>query len=131
MIKKKPVYSISDRLWGEDGPYSEVKLIIETRILDERISRTFVIVEVSINPYTFELIRKHKTLFYSDKMIQQLLEHSEYRGQSDGYVSMAFSEEYGPDVLEKAQQSVEYCKNTIVKMHQFVMKQLNNKKNIN
>jgi hypothetical protein len=29
-------------LWGEDGPYSEARLIIEHRILDDSISRTFL-----------------------------------------------------------------------------------------
>jgi len=117
---------VSDRLWGVDGPYSEVKLITETRILDDKVSRIFITVEVSVNPYTFEVIRDQRVLFSNDEFIQQLLDHSEYRGQNDGYVSMAFSEEYGPGVLEKAQQSVEFCKNTIIRMHQFIMKQLGN-----
>ncbi|MBU0578536.1 hypothetical protein KKE34_01495 [Patescibacteria group bacterium] len=30
-----------DQLWGLDGPYSEAKLIIETRILDDTVSRVF------------------------------------------------------------------------------------------
>ncbi|MBI5620680.1 hypothetical protein HY949_02805 [Candidatus Gottesmanbacteria bacterium] len=119
-------YSVADRLWGVDGPYSQVHLIVETRILDDRVSRIFVVVEVSINPYTYECIRAHRALFKSDEMIQQLLDHSEYRGQPDGYVSMAFSDEYtDAQVMEDALDATDRCKHTIIKMHKFVMQQLN------
>lgn len=119
-------YTIADRLWGGDGPYSEVHLIVETRILDDQVSRMFVIVEVNINPYTYEYIRAHRALFKSDEMIVQLLDHSEYRGQADGYVSMAFSDEYANSrIMDDALEAVERCKHTIIKMHLFVMRQLN------
>ncbi len=119
-------YTVADRLWGGDGPYSEVHLTVETRILDDRVSRIFVVVEVNINPYTYECIRAHRALFNSDEMIQQLLDSSEYRGQPDGYVSMAFSDEYrDSEVMEMAQEAIGRCKDTIIKMHRFVMRQLN------
>jgi len=51
-----------DQLWGEHGPYSEAKLIIETRILDDRVSRIFIVVEVAINPLTFEIISKIRSI---------------------------------------------------------------------
>ena len=47
-----------DKLWGDSGPYTEVKLIFETRILDDKVSRIFILVEVYINPLTFEIIKK-------------------------------------------------------------------------
>ena len=119
-------YTVADRLWGGDGPYSEAHLIVETRILDDRVSRIFILVEVSINPYTYECIRAHRALFQNDEMIQQLIDHSDYRGQPDGYVSMAFSDEYrDSEVMVEAQAAVARCKNTIIKMHRFVMQQLN------
>jgi len=37
-----------DQLWGESGPYSEAKIITETRILDDEVSRVFVVVEGSV-----------------------------------------------------------------------------------
>ena len=111
-----------DKLWGEEGPYSEAQLIIETRILDDRVSRIFIIVEMYINPFTFEMIHKNRKLFTSDPLIQQLLNHSEFRGQSFGYVSCAFEEEYtGSEVMKRAKQNLEYSKKTIIKMHKFVM----------
>lgn len=122
-------YTVADRLWGGDGPYSEAHLIVETRILDDRVSRMFVIVEVCINPYTYECIHAHRVLFKSDEMIMQLLDNSEYQGQPDGYVSMAFSDEYtDAQVMEDALEAVERCKQTIIKMHLFVMRQLNNER---
>jgi len=64
-----------DKLWGEDGPYSEADLSIQTRILDDRVSRVFINVEVKINPFTFEFIKKHRDKFKDNQIIQQLLDH--------------------------------------------------------
>lgn len=117
-----------DKLWGEEGPYSEAQLIIETRILDDRVSRIFVLVEIHINPFTFEMIHKNRELFANDPLIQQLLDHSEFRGQAFGYVSCAFQEEYTDrEVMEKAKQNLEYSKKAIIKMHKFVMSLLKEK----
>ena len=70
-----------DKLWGEDGPYSEVHLIIETRILNDREARKFVIVELNINPLSFEILKKNRKQFKDDLLIQELIDHAEYRGQ--------------------------------------------------
>ena len=111
-----------DQLWGESGPYSEAKLIVETRILDNLVSRIFVVVEVTINPLTFEIISQNKKQFKDDPMITQLIEHSEDRGQNFGYVSMAFMGEYlDESVMKEAKKALEYAKKTIIKMHKFVM----------
>lgn len=111
-----------DQLWGEQGPYSEARLSIETRILDDRISRIFVVVEVSINPLTYEIIDKNIKQFADDEMITQLITHAENCGQNFGYVSMAFIAEYRDEsVMKKAQKVLEYSKSTIIKMHKFVM----------
>ena len=50
-----------DKLWGETGPYSQANLVIQTRILDNKISCVFLVVEADINPLTYELIKKHRT----------------------------------------------------------------------
>lgn len=42
------------KMWGDDGPYSQVRLCEETRILDDSVSRVFLVVEAEINPFTFE-----------------------------------------------------------------------------
>jgi hypothetical protein len=112
-----------DQLWGESGPYSQVQLIIETRILDDRVSRTFVNVETDVNPFTFEYIKKNRKKFADDQKIQQLLDYSDYRGQDFGYVSLAYSEQLDRQgsSLADAQMAVERCEETIIKIHRFVM----------
>lgn len=110
------------KLWGEDGPYSEVHLIIETRILDDAVSRIFLVVEVNINPFTYEIIKKHRKLFQNDPLIQEFLDYAEFRGQAFGYVSCAFSDEYqNEEVMKNANEKVEYCKATIIKMHKYIL----------
>lgn len=88
-----------EELWGETGPYSEAWLVTETRILDDSVSRIFIAVEVHINPFTFKLIQQNQEQFADDPMIQQLLDHSEFRGQSYGYVSCAFLDEYTDETV--------------------------------
>ena len=111
-----------DKLWGEDGPYSEADLSIQMRILDDQVSRIFINVEVKINPFTFEFIKKHRDQFKDNPMIQQLLDHAEYHGQSVGYVSCVFEDEFvDKGVMERAQQHLDYARETIVLMHKFVM----------
>ncbi len=111
-----------DKLWGGDGPYSQASLIFETRILDDKVSRIFLNVEVSVNPLTFEIILQNRAEFKDDPMIQQLLDHADDRGQEFGYVTSAFQEEYtGEDVLFEAKKRLEYAEKTLIKMHKFVM----------
>ena len=111
-------------LWGDESPYSEVSLIEQTRILDDHISRVFLLVEAKINPFTFEYVLAHRDAFVSDSSIQDLLDHAEYRGQSEGYVVCAGEEEF----IDKRsfELAVSYRKATverIVKMHNFVIKE--------
>ena len=115
----------ADKLWGETGPYSQAQLIIETRILDDRVSRIFVLVELQINPYTYELIKNHRNKFKDDPSIQQIIDTSEYRGQADGYVSCLFSDEFNDHaVLERANEALKQGELVIVKMHKYVLQHL-------
>jgi len=120
-----------ESLWGEDGPYSEVKMSVQTRILDDEISIVFLEVETYINPYTFELVKKFRELFRDDQIIQDLLDHSEFRGIEYGYVACAYSEEFKPEKLEIANIHLKYAEDTIIKMHKFVLKILNKKDFVN
>ncbi|MCX6752286.1 MAG: hypothetical protein NTZ87_02185 [Candidatus Nomurabacteria bacterium] len=120
----KPTKKQTDGLWGESGPYSEVNLIKQVRILDDQISRIFLIVEVNVNPTTFEIVfeNRNNTEFKDDIIVQQLLDTSDYRGSNFGYVSMAFEGEYtDEEVLLKAGNHRKYCEETILKMHKFVL----------
>lgn len=115
----------SDKLWGQDGPYSEVHLIIETRILDNKVTRKFIIVEQNINPLSFEIIKKNSDKFKNDIPIIQLLEHAEYRGQKFGYVACVFMKEYreSRDLIE-GQECVDFSKEMLIRIHKFVMSYL-------
>lgn len=111
-----------DKLWGETGPYSQANLTFETRILDNKVSRVFLVVEADINPLTFEIIEQNRDKFANDEMIQQLLDQADYRGQEFGYVVSAFQEEYiDEETLIEAKECLEYTKSTLIKMHEFVM----------
>lgn len=91
---KKLTKKQTEKLWGEDGPYSQVNLTVQTRILDDRVSRVFIEVTSEINPFTFEYVRKNRKKFWNNEIIQQLLDHSEDQGGIKGYISMAFSKEF-------------------------------------
>jgi len=119
--------SVKDKfeLWGESGPYSQVNLIWQDRVLDDSVSRTFVIVEVEINPFTFHLIKKNRDEFKSDVMINQLIDHAEYRGPKYGYVASAFEVWLNDDsVLEQAEIHRRYARETVIRMHKFVLEKL-------
>jgi len=115
-----------DLLWngGGRGPYSQVNLIIQVRILDDSVSRIFLVVEAEINPTTFEIVKSNR---YDDEfkdviMIQQLLDKAEYRGPQFGYVVAAFEEECkNNEVLARAEYALKYTQESIVKMHKYVM----------
>ena len=62
-------------LWGEDGPYSEARFIIEHRILDDSVSRIFLRVEVNVNPFTYKIIKKHRKEFINDEEVQKILDN--------------------------------------------------------
>lgn len=116
-----------EMLWGEDEPYSQANLIKQVRILDDMVSRIFLVVEVDINPTTFEIVEKNRESdeFKNDIIIQQLLDGAEYRGRHFGYVSMAFEMEYTDEnVLFNAEAALKYAQNNIIKMHKFVMNEI-------
>lgn len=78
-------------LWSDGGPYSQVNLKIETRILDESVSRVFAIVEAEINPFTFKLVKKNRAAFADDIMIGGMLDSGVYRGWEVGFIAHPFS----------------------------------------
>ena len=102
-----------EELWGDGGPYSEIRMCVETRILDDSVSRIFVVVEANINPTTYKIIKKNRDEFQDDEIIQQLLDHADYRGRKQGYVTCAFKRQLtDDDVMTQAQAHVEYTKQT-------------------
>jgi len=114
-----------EELWGEGGPYSQVRIVIESRILDDRVSRVFVEAEADINPLTFKIVEQNRKRFKNDRRIQQLLDYADYRGQEFGYVVSVFSREYTDEhVMREARAAAETAKATLIKMYEFVMELL-------
>jgi hypothetical protein len=113
-------------LWGEDGPYSEARFIIEHRILDDSVSRIFLRVEVNINPFTFKIIKKYRKEFINDEMVQKLLNHSHYLGFKDGYIAIPFEGKFlaedDGEIIKEARQILEETKQAVIRMHKYVIK---------
>lgn len=131
MNKKIPFKQLSlsdkqkDELWGVTGPYSEVMLAIENRILDDSISRIFINIDVHINPLTYKIIKQNRKKFKNNLEIQSMLDYSEYRGLKFGYVSCAFHAEYrNESIMKLARKRIKEVNKTVIKMHKFVMRLL-------
>jgi len=111
-----------DQLWGEGGPYSESRVSIETRILDKKVSRTFVSVEVSLNPLTYKIISENIHRFENDNVIQAIIIQAHNEGPYIGYVAQVFIEEYRNQyVMRKAKKIGQDAEAAIIRMHEFVM----------
>jgi hypothetical protein len=110
-----------ERLWGENGPYSEVNLSEQTRILDDGVSRVFFTVEVVVNPFTIEYVRKHRKAFGGDEPVLQLIDHAQERGKY-GYVASGGEVEVDmPGAREFAQRQARMSTEAIIRMHAFVL----------
>ena len=110
-----------ERMWGDDGPYSQVRLCEETRILDDRVSRVFLVVEAEINPFTFEYIQKHRQRFSDDEPVLQLLDHAEYRGIFGYVVSAGAVELHDEESKRFSRKQADMTIQTLIRMHAFVM----------
>ena len=111
-------------MWGDEGPYSEVRLVEQARLLDDSISRVFIVAEASINPFTFNYVLKHRHKFSEDESIQDLLNHADYRGYPDGYIVCAGQEELiDKKSFERVSMYREILIKEVLKMHEFVIKE--------
>lgn len=111
-----------ERLWGDGGPYSQIHLTTETRILDKTPGRTFVYVDVEMNPLTFEIMLQNRERFHDDVAIQQFLDEGEYQDEAHGYFVRVFCAQ-GTDkrVLTSAKRKAKEAQRLVVQMHAFVM----------
>lgn len=120
--KNKKLTSVDfGKMWGGDGPYSQVNVIEQTRILDDSISRVFLVIEAEINPFTFEYIKKNRKKFENDEVVLQLLDSAEDRGKF-GYVIGAGEVEItakGARLFAEKQRDVTI--EALIRMHAFVL----------
>ena len=120
-INKKLTPKDYAQMWGEDGPYSQVRLCEESRILDDSVSRVFLVVEAEINPFTFEYIQKHRQQFADDEQVLQLLDHAEYRGKFGYVVSAGEVELQDEESRRFARKQADMTIKTLIRMHSFIM----------
>jgi hypothetical protein len=123
---KKLTESERDMLWGETGPYSEAKIVIETRILDDRISRVMIEVRGNINPTTFRIVKNNWDEFQGDEIIKGLIGSAKYRGKKYGYEISTGAIEYDGDkeLMKDAKNKLKYTEEALIRMHKFAMEYL-------
>jgi hypothetical protein len=119
--KKKMTPMECARMWGEDVPYSQVRLCEETRILGNGVSRIFLVVEAEINPFTFEKVGEYREHFSDDMPVLQLLDHGEDRGKFGFVVGAGEVELRDEEAIEFARKQADMTIATLIRMHAFVM----------
>ncbi|MDA3840773.1 MAG: hypothetical protein PF572_06855 [Patescibacteria group bacterium] len=116
-----------EQLWGEDGPYSEVNLIFENRILDDKDARNYYYIKIEINPLTFDIVEKNLDDFKDDEWVMSIYESHEEREDGNGYEAYPFRTEYiEKSDYKKAQAALKESKKAVTKMHKYVMQVLGN-----
>ena len=110
-------------MWGERGPYSQVRLCEETRILDDSISRIFLVVEAEINPFTFEYIRKNRSNFLNDMPVLQLLDHAKYRDEYGYVVGAGEVELEDEESRQFARKQTDMVTQALIRMHKFIIEE--------
>lgn len=108
-------------IWDSRGPYSEVCLIIESRILDEEVWRVWVKVNAVVNPFTFSFVKKHADEFSDDFRVQSILKWGEYNGKERGYFSKVWAAPYTDGVIDAANDIYQQTEDALIRMHKFVI----------
>lgn len=106
-----------ERLWGDGGPYSQVQVVKEFRVLDDGISRVKYNVYANINPATYEILKKGKSII-KDKDILKILNESEYKNEEEGYI---WSVCHGLDKPEEADYVAEQAVHAVIEAHKLVI----------
>lgn len=112
-------------LWGDHGPYSEVRLQSHVQLLD--LSQSYPLIEVIafINPLTFKVIKQNLRLFKEDTLVCYIISKAEYNKKNEGYDSCVyFSKEITDEVMRTAGQYLEKTKEAVLRMHEFTMELL-------
>lgn len=111
------------RLWGENGPYSEARLVFESRIFNDEVAENILLIEVSINPLTWEIIEKSEACFKHDTQVQELIKNSYCLDDDKGYIAMMCFGEFKGDesTLKKAQEYLISIQKALIRMHEYVI----------
>jgi hypothetical protein len=105
-------------LWGDGGPYSQVHVIRELRILDDHPSRTFYYVKANVNPTTYAVLKRRETEI-EDEEIRAFLRNATFVSDEEGYEWTVF----GQAALSPrgANRASEKAADAIIRMHRLVM----------
>jgi len=114
-----------DELWGDGGPYSQVNLIFENRILDDKEARKYYYVQAEINPLTFETVKDGLDDFRDDEWVMAICETGEEREDENGYNAYPFRmQNTDKNDLREAEKSLEEIKKAVIRMHKYTMEVL-------
>jgi sulfur relay (sulfurtransferase) DsrC/TusE family protein len=111
----------SEELWGEEGPYSQVQITKEIRILDEKISREFYYVYANINPATYKILKKNKKKIKED-FIHEFLRDAEFKSEKEGYIWYLYTQQTNNP--KEANIIAKKLTGMVIRMHRMVMKYL-------
>jgi hypothetical protein len=120
MAKQLQPQEIAD-LWGDEGPYSQVQVIREIRILDDSVSRVFHYVTANINPTTFRILQELKGRIQHPGILACLAE-GKFVSPEDGYEWTAYGE--CSDSPRTANKVAKQIAELIIRMHHMVMQEL-------
>ena len=114
-----------DRLWGQDGPKSVARLTFITHIGNHQVSKIIIMVDIEINPLTFEIISKNRKHFANDCVILDIINQAtpECGGFSYGWMPCRIEYKEADD-LNYAQETLAICQEAVIRMHKFVMELL-------
>ncbi len=105
-------------LWGDGGPYSQVQVLREIRILDDHVSRTFYYVKANVNPTTYATLKKREAEI-EDEEIRAFLAEAAFISDEEGYEWTI----YGQAALTPrgANRASDRATDAITRMHRLVM----------
>ncbi len=112
-------------LWWKRWPYSEAKLVFESRISNDHVSSTYINVVIAINPTTFAICKDHIDQFADNPSIQNILYSAQYYWEKQWYIIRVYSEKYDPasnqellETLEEARKVLQISEKCVIEMHE-------------
>ncbi len=110
-----------DGLWGDGGPYSQVQVIREVRILDDRVTRTFFYVKANVNPTTYATLKAMEGRL-EDAEILDFLRDATFVSDEEGYEWAVYGGE--ADTAARANRVADRVREAIIRMHHLVMESM-------
>ena len=114
-----------DQLWSKEGPKFAATLTFDTHILNDKVSKILVIVDILINPLTFEIISKNRKHFANDTVILQIIDEADDQCTGISFTWCPYRMEFkSEDDLNDGHKTLVICQEALIRMHKFVMELL-------